>query len=170
MITIQPQKFITPNKLAEEALLELRHRITEVNLVDFEIENKENILKIFQVEGEPNWGESVIIVKKKKEVLAEVLTGKKDLLSLTKSEWNDLLNPSPPNKLIYHYFKKLHNAFKANAHTNRKYDSAFSEILRILKEYWDAISYNSQPPQIFSSVLLTKQHPHFYQYSRFAVQ
>ena len=126
---MQNQKFINPNKLAEEALLELQLRITDVDLTDFEIENKVNILKIFQVEGEPNWGERLIVVTKKKEILANVLTGNKDLLSLTKSEWNDLLNPSPPNKLVYNYFRKLHYAFKTNAHTNRKYDSAFSEIL-----------------------------------------
>ncbi len=106
MITIHKQKFITPNKLAEEALLELRQRITEVNLTDFKIENKENALKIFQVEGEPNWGERLIIVTKKKEILACVLSGKKDLHSLTKSEWNDLLNPSPQNKLVYSASKK----------------------------------------------------------------
>jgi hypothetical protein len=133
---MENQKFNTPNKLAEEALSELRHLITEVNLTDFDIENKENILKIFQVEGEPNWDESLIIVTKKKEILASVLTGKKELLSLSKTEWNDLLNPSPPNKLTYHYFRKLHNAFKTNARTSRKYDSAFAEILRILKNYW----------------------------------
>jgi hypothetical protein len=80
------QKFTIPNKLAEEAILELRHRITEVNLVDFEIENKENILQIFQFEGEPNWAERFIIVTKKKVILAEVLTGNRDLFSLTKTE------------------------------------------------------------------------------------
>jgi hypothetical protein len=51
---MQIQKFHNPNKLAEEAMLELQHRITEVKLTDFDIENKENILKIFQIEGEPN--------------------------------------------------------------------------------------------------------------------
>ena len=139
---MQTQIFTIPNKLAEEALLELRHRITEVEPTNFDIENKENILKIFQVEGEPNWGEIIIIVTQKKEILGIVLTGNKDLLTLTKTEWNDLLNPSPPNKLIYNYFRKLHNAFKTNAHTNRKYDSAFSEILRILKDNWEANSCN----------------------------
>jgi hypothetical protein len=93
---MEKQKFITSNKLAEEALLELRPRITEVDPTEFDIENKENILQIFQVKGEPNWGEKLIIVTKKKEILASILTGQKDLLSLTKSEWNDLLNPSPP--------------------------------------------------------------------------
>jgi hypothetical protein len=134
---MHPQKFINPNKLSEEALLKLRQRITEVNPTNFDIDNKENILKIFQVEGEPNWGEKLIIVTKKKEILASILIGQKDLLSLTKSEWNELLNPSPPNKLVYNYFRKLHNAFKTNAHTNRKYDSAFSEIIRILKKLWE---------------------------------
>lgn len=133
---MQNQKYTIPNKLAEEALLELRQRITEVNLADFDTDNKENILKIFQVEGEPNWGESLVIVTKKKEILAEVLSGHRELFSLSKTEWNDLLNPSPPNKLVYQYFRKLHNAFKTNAHTNRKYDSAFSEILLYLKELW----------------------------------
>lgn len=133
---MQNQKFINPNKLAEEALLELQHRIIDVDLTDFEIENKENILKIFQVEGEPNWGESVVIVTKKKGILAEVLTGNKDLISLTKTEWNELLNPFPPNKLVYNYFRKLHIAFKTNAFTNEKYDSAFAEILRYLKALW----------------------------------
>ena len=133
---MQNQKYTIPNKLAEEALLELRQRITEVNLADFDTDNKENILKIFQVEGEPNWGESLVIVTKKKEILAEVLSGHRELFSLSKTEWNDLLNPSPPSKLVYQYFRKLHNAFKTNAHTNRKYDSAFSEILLYLKELW----------------------------------
>lgn len=133
---MQNQKYTIPNKLAEEALLELRQRITEVNLADFDTDNKENILKIFQVEDEPNWGESLVIVTKKKEILAEVLSGHRELFSLSKTEWNDLLNPSPPNKLVYQYFRKLHNAFKTNAHTNRKYDSAFSEILLYLKELW----------------------------------
>ena len=32
----------------------------------------ENILKIFQVEGEPNWGERLIVVTKKKEILAQL--------------------------------------------------------------------------------------------------
>jgi hypothetical protein len=135
---MQIQKFITPNKLAGEALLELRQRITELDLTDFNIENKENVLQIFQVDGDPNWGEKLIIVTKKKEILASVLTGQKDLLSLTKTEWNELLNPSPPNKLVFNYFRKLHNAFKTNAYTNRKYDSAFSEILRFLNESWEA--------------------------------
>lgn len=130
------QKFINPNKLAEKALLELRQRITEVDLTDFDIENKENVLKIFQVEGELSWGEKLIIVTKKKKILANVLSGQRDLHSLTNSEWNELLNPSPPNKLVYQYFRKLHNAFKTNAHTNENYDSAFSEILRYLKELW----------------------------------
>lgn len=133
---MEKQKFTIPNKLAEEALLELRHRITEVNLTDIDIENKENLLKIFRVDGEPNWGESFIIVTYKKEILAEVLSGQKDLFKLTKTEWNDLLNPSPPNKMVYQYFRKLHNAFKTNAHTNKKYDSAFAEILRYLKALW----------------------------------
>jgi Xaa-Pro aminopeptidase len=137
---MQNQKFINPNKLAEEALLELQLRITDVDLTDFEIENKENILKIFQVEGEPNWGERLIVVTKKKEILANVLSGQRDLLTLTKNEWNELLNPSPPNKLVYQYFRKLHNAFKTNAHTNENYDSAFSEILRYLKNMWEVNS------------------------------
>ncbi len=134
---MQTQKFTNPNKLAEEALFELRQRITEVNPNEFEINNQENILKIFQLEDEPNWGEKFIIVTKNKEILATVLSGQKDLFSLTKTEWNELLNPSPPNKLVFNYFKKLHNAFKTNAHSNREYDSAFEEILRILRDKWD---------------------------------
>jgi hypothetical protein len=67
-----------------------------------------------------------------------VLSGQRDLFSLTKTEWNDLLKPSPPNKLVFQYFRKPHNAFKTNAHSNRKYDLAFSEILQILKELCDA--------------------------------
>lgn len=137
---MQNQKFTLPNKLAEEALSELRKRITEVNLSDFDIDNKENILKVFQVEGVPNWGERFIIVTKKKEILANVLSGKRDLLSLAKTEWSELLNPSPSNKLVYNYFKILHNAFKTNVHSNIEHDSAFSEILRILKESWNANS------------------------------
>jgi hypothetical protein len=116
--------------------LELRHRIIEVEPTEYDIENKENILKIFQVEGEPNWGERLIIVAKKKEILANVLTGQKYLFSLTKTEWSELLNPSPPNKLVFNYFRKLHNAFKTNAKSNKEYDSAFAEILRFLKEIW----------------------------------
>lgn len=106
---MQNQKFTTPNKLAEEALLELRQRTTEVSQADFDIDNKENILKIFQVEGEPNWDESVVVVTKKKEILAEVLTGNRDLLSLSKTEWNELLNPSPPNKLIFNPTCKIYS-------------------------------------------------------------
>ena len=34
------------------------------------------------------------------------------------------------------YFRKLHNAFKTNAQSVKEYDSAFAEILRILKELW----------------------------------
>jgi len=52
-----------------------------------------------------------MIITKKKEISTLVLIGQKDLLSLTKNEWNELLNPSPPNKLVYNYFRKLHNAF-----------------------------------------------------------
>jgi hypothetical protein len=137
---MQTQKFTTPNNLAEEALRELNLRLTELNLADYEIDNKENILKVFQVDGEPNWGERLIIVTKKKEILANVLSGKRDLLSLAKTEWSELLNPSPSNKLVYNYFRKLHNAFKTNAHSNIEHDSAFSEILRILKESWNANS------------------------------
>ena len=144
---MQKQKFITTNKLAEEALLELRQRITEVNLTDIDIENKEKVLQIFLVEGEPNWGEKLIIVTKKKEILASILTGQRDLISLTKTEWNELLNPSPSNKLVFNYFRKLHNAFKTNAHTSRKYDSAFAEILRILTAMWKINSSNEKSEQ-----------------------
>jgi len=65
---MQNQKFLIPNKLAEEALLELQHRITEVNVTDFDIENKENILKVFKVEDEPNWGERLIVIALKKVI------------------------------------------------------------------------------------------------------
>jgi hypothetical protein len=139
---MEKQKFINSNKLAEEALLELIQRIIEVELTDFDIENKENIIKIFQIEGEPNWGERLIIVTQKKEILGKVLTGQKDLLSLTISEWSELLNPSPPNKLVYIYFRKLHNAFKTKACTKNKYDSAFSEIIEFLKELWETNPLN----------------------------
>jgi hypothetical protein len=108
---------------------------------------KENTLKIFKVEGEPNWGESVIIVTKNKEILANVLSGQRDLISLSKTEWNELLNPSPPNKLIYNYFIKLHNTFKTKAQTNRKYDSAFAELLRYLKAMWEAKPSNEKSEQ-----------------------
>jgi hypothetical protein len=141
---MQNQKFSIPNKLAEEALFELRNRITEANLTNFDIDNKENILKIFQLEGEPDWGEKLIVVTKKKEILAQVLSGQRELISLTKTEWNELLNPSPPNKLVYNYFRKLHNAFKTNAHTNREYVSAFAELLRILKSMWEAKTSNEK--------------------------
>ena len=100
--------------------MELRQRITEINLTDFNIENKENIPQIFQVKGEPNWCEKLIIVTKKKEILANVLTWHYDLLSLTKTEWNELLNPSPPNKLVDNYFKNLYSAFKTNAQSKQR--------------------------------------------------
>jgi len=134
---MEKQKFKNRNNLAEEALLELRQRITEVNPANFDIANKGDILKIFQVEGEPNWGERKIIVTKRKEILANVLTGQKELHSLTNDEWSDLLNPSPSNKLVYNYFKELHKAYKTKAYARGKYDSAFSEILRFLKEMWE---------------------------------
>lgn len=124
--------------LVKKALLELRQRIIKVNPTDFDIENKENIVKIFQVEGEPNWGERTIIVTHKKKILANVLDGKRDLHSLTKSEWNELLNPSPSNKLVYNYFKKMYNAYNTKAFASTKYDSAFSEILRFLRDMWEA--------------------------------
>jgi len=139
---MEKQKFINPNKLAEEALLELRQRITEVNLAEFDIDNKKDILLIFRVVGEPNWGERLIIATKRKEILASLLTGQRELFSLTKSEWNELLNPSPPNKLVYYYFKKLHKAYNTKAFAKGNYDSAFSEILRFLKEIWETTSCN----------------------------
>lgn len=52
---MEKQKFNKPNRLAEEALMELRQRITEITLIDVEIE--EDMLRVFQVDGEPNWGE-----------------------------------------------------------------------------------------------------------------
>jgi hypothetical protein len=138
------QKFNKPNRLAEEALEELRQRLVEISLTDaeFEIENRENIIKIFKINGEPNWNEKYIIVTKKKEILLKILTGEKDLFSLTKNEWNEILNPSPSNSLIFRYFKKLHNAFKTNAKSNGDYESAYFEINRILKEKWGSNSKN----------------------------
>ncbi len=139
---MEKQKFKNRNNLAEEALLELRQRITEVNPANFDIANKGDILKIFQVEGEPNWGERKIIVTKRKKILANVLAGQRELHSLTNSEWSDLLNPSPPNKLVYHYFKVLHKSYKTKAFARDKYYSAFSEILQFLKEMWEANPFN----------------------------
>ncbi len=138
------QKFNKPNRLAEEALEELRQRIVEIPLTDAEIdiENRENIIKIFQINGEPNWNEKYIIINKKKEILLKVLTGERKLVSLTKNEWNEILNPSPSNSLIFKYFKKLHNAFKTNAKSNEDYESAYFEINRILKEKWKSNSKN----------------------------
>ena len=52
---MQNQKFTLPNKLADGVLSELRQRIMEATLADYDIENKEKILKIFKVESEPNW-------------------------------------------------------------------------------------------------------------------
>ena len=48
-------------------------------------------------------GEKLIVVTKKKETLAPVLSGQKDLFTLIKTEWIELLNPSPLNKLVYNY-------------------------------------------------------------------
>jgi len=141
---MEKQKFNKSNKLAEEALMELRQRIAEISLIDagVDVEIKEDVLKIFQVDGEPNWGEKFIIVTKKNVALLQVLTGDKDLCSLTKNEWSEILNPSPSNKLIYKYFKKLHNSFKTNAISSRTYTSAFVEINLILKEKWEASQTN----------------------------
>ena len=136
---MEKQIFNRSNRLAEEALNELRQRLTEIpsSATEIDFENKENILKIYQIYGEPNWGERFIIVTEKKEILSKILSGDKDLLSLTKNEWNEILSPSPSNKLVFKYFKKLHNAFNTDAHSNRKYESAFNEIERILKEKWE---------------------------------
>ncbi|HOD62593.1 MAG TPA: hypothetical protein PKG96_10890 [Bacilli bacterium] len=53
---MEKQKFNKSNKLAEEALMELRQRIAEISLIDagVDVEIKEDVLKIFQVDGEPN--------------------------------------------------------------------------------------------------------------------
>jgi len=138
--------FPKSNQLAEDALLELRNRLTEISIndIDIDIENKDNVITVYQILGEPNWDESVIVVTWNREILSKVLSGDRDLCSLTKNEWNAILNPSPSNNLVFKYFKKLHNAFKTNTLSNKTYDSAFIEINRILKEKWDAGSANKE--------------------------
>jgi len=138
--------FPKSNQIAEDALLELRNRLTEISIndADIEIENKDNVIAIYQILGEPNWDERYIVVIRNREILSKVLSGERDLGSLTKNEWNAILNPSPSNKLVFKYFKKLHNAYKTNALSNKKHDSAFIELNRILKEKWDANSANSE--------------------------
>lgn len=136
--------FTKSNQLAEKALFELRQRLTEISITDadIELENKDNVIAIYQIQGEPNWEERFIVVTRNREILLKVLSGERDLGSLTKNEWNAILNPSPSNKLVFKYFKNLYNAFKTNALSNKTYDSAFIEINRILKEKWDAGSAN----------------------------
>lgn len=138
--------FPKSNQLAEEALFELRQRLTEISIndADIELENKDNVVAIYQIQGEPNWEERFIVVARNREILSKILSGERDLGSLTKNEWNAILNPSPSNKLVFKYFKKLHNAFKTNALSKTKYNSAFMEINRILTEKWDANSANSE--------------------------
>lgn len=48
----------------------------------------------------------------------EVLTGTRELHTLTKEEWNHLINPSPSIKLVHFYFKMLYNAFKVNTESD----------------------------------------------------
>ena len=136
--------FPKSNQLAEEALLELRNRLTEISIndADIELENKDNVTAIYQIQSEPNWDEHFIVVTSNREILSKVISGERDLGSLSQNEWNAILNPSPSNKLVYKYFKKLHNAFKTNALSNKTYDSAFVELNRILKEKWEANSAN----------------------------
>lgn len=136
--------FPKSNQLAEESLLELRNRLMRISVtdVDIQIENTDNVIAVYQVLGEPNWDEQFIVVTRNREILSKVLSGERDLGSLTKNEWNAILNPSPSNRLVFKYFKKLHNAFKTNALSNKTYDSAFIEINRKLKEKWEANSAN----------------------------
>jgi len=137
--------FNKANRLAEEALIELRQRLTEISITDtdIDIENKDNVFKVYKILYEPNWGERFIVVTKNKDILSKVISGERDLCSLTKNEWSVILNPSPSNKLLFKYFKKLYNAYKTNALSNKTYDSAFTEINRILKEKWESNPANS---------------------------
>lgn len=138
--------FPKSNQLAEDALLELRNQLTEISITDadFKLENKDNVIAIYQILGEPNWDERYIVVIRNREILSKILSGERILGSLTKNEWNAILNPSPSNKLVFKYFKKLHNAYKTNALSKIEYDSAFIEINRILKEKWDAGSASKE--------------------------
>lgn len=72
------QMFPKSNQLAEEALLELRNRLTEISItdVDFELENKDNVIAIYQIQGEPNWDERFIIVTRNRDILSKVLLKK----------------------------------------------------------------------------------------------
>ena len=134
-------KFKYLNPLAEEALAELRVRLTEVDLkeIDFHTHNLpiEDVLKVYKVHGEPSFGEQYIIVKKGKELLLELFSGDRILGGLTKNEWQVLLNPSPSNLLLLRYFKKLHNAFKTNAKSNGSFTSAYEELLQKLREKYE---------------------------------
>lgn len=102
------------------------------------------MIAIYQIQGEPHWDERFIVVTSSREILSKILSGERDLDSLTKNEWNAILNPSPSNKLVFKYFKKLYNAFKTNALSKTKYNSAFMEINRILTEKRDANSANTE--------------------------
>lgn len=98
---------------------------------------QEATLKAYQVTGEPNFGEKYIFITPKSGVLDEVLSGTRELHTLSKEEWNQLINPSPSNKLVHFYFKTLYNAFKVKAESTTYKGTAWEEILLLLKENFE---------------------------------
>ena len=139
--------FKAPNKLAQEALLELKMRLAEIkNDFNIDLGNIEpiNVLQVYEISGEPNWGEEYIVITKQREILGQLLSGDRNIDTLTKNEWYNVLNPSPSNQFIFKYFKKLYNAYKTKATSNNSYESAFNEIQRILKEKYDSNQINRQ--------------------------
>ncbi len=139
---ITTPKFKYPNLLAEEALNELRQKIAESSFSQLanppQNINPEDVIVVYAVTDELKWDDRFIIVKKGREVVVDLFTANRTLQSLSKEEWSLVLNPNPPNLLLFHYFKKLHNAFKTKAKTSRAYSSAFEELESILQRNWDS--------------------------------
>lgn len=126
------------NILAETALKELTNQLMVMHPDSIQLGTiiPEDTIKAFQVIGEPNFGEKYIFITSKSGVLDEILSGSRELYSLTKEEWSQVLNPSPTNKLVYFYFKKLYNAYKVKANSPHYNGTAYDEILMILRSGW----------------------------------
>lgn len=137
-------KFKSKNILADLALIELRNRLEEISVEDVAIKNKEEIVKIFKVKGEPNWNEEYVVITEKHKILNDILEGTIELSMLNGAEWGSLLTPPKSNKLLYKYFRKLNKAYRTNLISNSTYTSAFDEITRLLQEKWDAIPVSSK--------------------------
>lgn len=132
-------KFSKTNRLAEEAVIELSDRLVPADLTDtgLNYDNADDIISVYRVLGEPRWGVRFIIISTQNLILEQIISGSRNISTLEKDEWNKLLSPSPSNTLLFHYFRKVHNAFKTNARSSRSYDSAYDEICRVLKEIWE---------------------------------